>query len=262
MTAATASLAAAPSAQRLLWVGTAAVVALQVAYPLVAGSGRDGLAVATVVTFFTVSVAHAVVTRGVRYAGVLVAATAGGGLVAELVGVHTGRLFGDYAYADSLGPAIGGVPLVIPLAWTMFAHPAVCAASRLARGAPRILVAAWALASWDVFLDPQMVGAGHWTWYDVGAHLPGVGDVPLTNFGGWLAVALVVMAVVAPAAGPARAGDTSALALYLWTFGSSLLANVAFFGRPWVALWGGLAMGVVALPLVAGIVRQGVRGRG
>ncbi len=47
-----------------------------------------------------------------------------------------------------------------------------------------------ALAAWDVFLDPQMVDAGHWTWADPSPGLPGVAHVPLTNFAGWLLVAV------------------------------------------------------------------------
>ena len=50
---------------------------------------------------------------------------------------------------------------------------------------------------------------------------------------------------------PARqADDRVPLALFVWTWASSVLANLAFFGRPGVALAGGLAMAVVAVPLV------------
>jgi putative membrane protein len=37
-------------------------------------------------------------------------------------------------------------------------------------------------------------------------------------------------------------------ALFLWTWGSSVLANAVFFGRPLVALTGGVVMGLVAVP--------------
>ena len=37
---------------------------------------------------------------------------------------------------------------------------------------------------WDLFLDPQMVAAGHWTWLDPDPALPGVPGVPLTNYAG------------------------------------------------------------------------------
>ena len=85
------------------------------------------------------------------------------------------------------------------------AWPAYLVAVRLAagRGRPaRVAVGAVALASWDLFLDPQMVDAGHWRWVDPAPALPGVPTVPLTNYAGWLLVALVLMAVldaVAPA---------------------------------------------------------------
>ena len=42
---------------------------------------------------------------------------AGVGLAAEAVGVRTGFPFGDYSYADTLGPTVLGVPVVVPLAW-------------------------------------------------------------------------------------------------------------------------------------------------
>ena len=44
--------------------------------------------------------------------------------------------------------------------------------------------------------------------------------------------------------------DRVPYALFLWTYASSVLANAVFFGRPGVALVGGVVMGVVALPFV------------
>ncbi len=44
--------------------------------------------------------------------------------------------------------------------------------------------------------------------------------------------------------------------LYLWTYVSSVLANAAFFGRPWVALAGGIAMGAVAIPYGVPVLRS------
>ena len=39
-----------------------------------------------------------------------------------------------------------------------------------------------------------------------------------------------------------------AAALYLWAYGSSVLAHVVFFDRPGSALVGGIGMGALALP--------------
>jgi putative membrane protein len=135
----------------------------------------------------------------------------------------------------------------------MMAYPALIVGNRIARGRsllPRIAASTLALASWDVFLDPQMVGAGHWRWLDGSDHGPALAGVPVSNFGGWLlasAVLMTLLHLLLPA--PRLPSTALPLGLYAWTYASSLLANLAFFGRPAVALAGGLAMGVPMLLL-------------
>jgi uncharacterized membrane protein len=236
---------------RLLAVLPVATVLAQVAYPLVPqGSGRNALTVLTVVLFALASLVHAYATRGARTALVLLVVAGGAGLLAEAAGVATGFPFGTYAYAGTLGPQVLDVPVVIPLAWTMMAWPAYLVGVRLGRTrVGTVAVGAVALASWDLFLDPQMVDAGHWRWADPSPGLPGVPSVPLTNYAGWVVVAVVLMALLAILA-PTRPGpDAVPYALYLWTWASSVLAHAAFFGLPASALWGGLGMGLVAVPL-------------
>ncbi len=230
-------------------VGLAALtVLLQIAYPLVSGPSRDVLTVVTVCCFFAAVVAHAWAARGGTWTAVLVAVTAGAGLLAEAVGTATGVPFGAYDYAGSLGPKLFGVPLVIPLAWTMFAYPSLLVGQRLHRSAAGAAVlGAVSLASWDLFLDPQMVAASHWRFTDVQASLPGAPGIPLSNYLGWLAVALVMMAALQRLP-RVPADDRVPAALFLWTWAGSVLANAAFFGRPGVAVTGGLAMGLVAVP--------------
>jgi putative membrane protein len=231
-----------------------ATVAAEVAYPLVRGDARARLTVLTVVAFFLASVTHATATRGARWAAALVVITAGGGLLAEAVGVATGVPFGHYSYGPSLGRQVFGVPLVIPLAWTMMAYPARVVGRVCAGGAAgRVVVGAVALASWDVFLDPQMTDAGHWRFTaDNGPTLTGI---PLVNYAGWLLVAVLLMSALelllpAEPDRPTPAADAVPLGLYLWTYASSLLANLAFFHRPDVALTGGVVMGVPVALLV------------
>jgi uncharacterized membrane protein len=224
-----------------------AVVLAQVAYPLTpAGSARDGLTVATVLLFALASLTHAALTRGPRAAAGLLLVAGGGGLLAESVGVATGYPFGSYDYAGTLGPAVLHVPLVIPLAWVMMAWPAYLVGLRFRAPVP---VAAAALASWDLFLDPQMVDAGHWRWASPEPALPGVPAVPLTNYLGWALVALVLMAALSRVVPTGPGDDAVPYALYLWTYASSVLAHLAFFGLPASAFWGALGMGLVAIPL-------------
>jgi uncharacterized membrane protein len=219
-----------------------AVVLLQIAYPLVHGTDRDHLTVLTVVVLFAASAGHAVTSRGPAWAARAMTVLLGVGLLAEAVGVATGYPFGSYAYADSLGPQLLGVPLVVPLAWAMLGYPCLVVGQHLAPGLRGAAISAVALAGWDLFLDPQLVAAGHWRWDH--PH-PGLNGIPLTNSLGWLVVALLMMSVLTRV--PA-ADDRVPGALFLWTYGSSVIANLAFFGRPGVALAGGIGMGLVAVP--------------
>jgi uncharacterized membrane protein len=251
-------------AQRLRWAGWAlvgAAVLVQIVYPLVGEGLRTPITITSVLVFAAASVVDAAVRHGARGAAVLVAVAGGGGLVAEAVGVGTGFPFGGYAYTGTLGPELLGVPVVVPLAWVMMAWPALVVGRALGRGPVAVVATgAAALAGWDVFLDPQMVAAGHWTWAHPTPALPLVPGVPLTNYAGWLLVAVVLVAALHRLIGPERSATPSgpAAALYLWTYASSVLAHAAFFGLPGSALVGGLLMGLVAVPFGVVVIR-GVR---
>jgi putative membrane protein len=210
------------------------------------------LVVLTVVLGFAASVGHAAATRGWRVATAMTAVTAGGGLAVEAVGVATGFPFGAYTYTAALGPRLLGVPLVVPLAWTWMAWPAWVAAAHLVRArAARVGVGALGLATWDLFLDPQMVAAGYWRWSTV--------DIPLRNYVAWLVVAAAMMVALDRLAGraarPVRV-DAPVLALYLWTYASSVLAHAVFLDLPRSALVGGIGMGLVAIPLTVSLARR------
>jgi uncharacterized membrane protein len=236
----------------------ALVVALQIAYPLTHGNTRDHLTVVIVVGLAAACVAHAAATRGPGVAAVLLLGTALAGFAVEVLGVHTGFPFGGYHYDSSLGLRLFGVPPVIALAWTMLAWPAALAARRLVTGfAARVAVGAWALASADVFLDPQMVDAGRWRWADPSPHLPGVPAVPLTNFAGWVVVAIVFSLALQLLlrSSPQDADDTVPELLYLWLYIGWVVALGVFLDLRAAAGWGALAMGTIALPLAARLWR-------
>jgi len=239
--------ATSPHIGRLFPAGLAvATVLAQVAYPLVTGASRDRLTVVTVLLFAGASVTHAVVWRGTSWALRFVGITAGGGLLAEAVGVRTGVPFGAYAYTGTLGWQLLGVPAVIPLAWTMMAYPALLVGRQItAQPVWGPVVAGAALASWDLFLDPQMVEAGHWVWAPTPT--PVVLGVPVTNFVGWLGVSIAMMALLIGRLPIHEADDRVPYALYLWTYCSSVLAHAVYLDLPGSALLGGVGMGAVVL---------------
>lgn len=231
-----------------------AVVALQIVYPLVAqGPARDRLTVLIVVCFAAASLAHALVWRGATFTLALFATTALGGLAIEAIGVSTGVPFGQYRYLDSLGAQLFGVPVVVALAWTMMAYPAYVVSEVIGGGTGRAtLVGGWALASWDLFLDPQMVQAGHWEWNTTG---PALAGIPVTNYVAWFVVASIMMLILRTLA-PSEASvadDRLPLALYCWTYASSVMAHALFFDLRASAVAGGIGMGVVVLALVRGL---------
>jgi uncharacterized membrane protein len=231
----------------LPWLFAVATIGTQIAYPLVDGEWLRRVTLASVVSFFLASVAHAFAHRGPRWALTFVVVTSGLAFVAETVGVRTGVPFGTYTYSSSLGPRLLGVPVVVPLAWTMMAYPVFLAARRLTRRWTAV-IGAIGLAGWDVFLDPQMVADGRWHWSDPTPSLPGVDTVPLTNLAGWLGVALVMMLALCATAPRDCGNETVPAVLLLWTFVGSVVGNVFWFGSHSVALAGGIAMGVVVLP--------------
>ena len=56
-----------------------------------------------------------------------------------------------------------------------------------------VLVGAWTITAWDLFLDPQMVGEGYWQWQPASLVFRGI---PLVNYAGWFATALINSALV------------------------------------------------------------------
>jgi hypothetical protein len=156
----------------LPWLLAVRRIGCEIAYPLVPEGRRAGLTVATVVVFGAASLSHALVHRGVAWAAGYPGHRGRRRARGEAIGVATGWPFGSYDYTGSLGREVIGVPLVIPLAWAMFAYPALLVGRRLGRGWTAWPLGALALASWDLFLDPQMVGEGHWRFADPTPALP------------------------------------------------------------------------------------------
>jgi uncharacterized membrane protein len=225
----------------------AALAAAQVAYGRLPGRRGAGPTRGLLVLMLAASAAEALEARGGRRGGAPVAAAGAIGYAVELAGVATGRPFGRYAYSSRLGPGVGGVPLLVAVAWAAMARPAWVAAGWLAQDrAARVATAAGALTAWDVFVDPRMVRDGYWRW-------PGGGryeGVPASNFLGWWLTGGAVFGVwsLLDDAAPEPGRDDGALALYMWTWAGETFANAVLWRRPRVAAAGAAAMGAIAGP--------------
>ena len=228
-------------------------ILLQMSYPLTDGELLRWITIATVLVGATSMVLHAYLSYGFKYASRYLIIVALFGYFIELLGVHTGWPFGIYEYSSTLGISIAEVPLVVPFAWVMMVHPTLVAARRVTPKWTFIYGGAL-LAGWDLFLDPQMVAAGRWTWEVTGSHIPFVPDVPLSNFFGWLLAGCAITALlnlVLPFERRKESASLRAVTLLLaWVLFSGFVGNLFFFDRPGLAFLGAAFFGAFATPFI------------
>ena len=107
------------------------------------------------------------------------------GFGAELIGVQTGLIFGDYHYGPVLGPKISGTPLMIGVNWILVSYSAGIAANYLAKNLPwwlKGILAAVLLVILDLLIEPVAIAYDFWSWEQ--------GHPPVQNYIGWFLVAL------------------------------------------------------------------------
>lgn len=111
----------------------------------------------------------------------------GVGFLSEVLGVHTGLLFGEYSYGTVLGWKVAEVPLTIGTNWLMLTYLCGSVVDRLPLGTLiKVLLAAGLMTLLDVFIEPVAVQLGFWMWHTA--------TIPLSNYLGWYGVSAVVFA--------------------------------------------------------------------
>ena len=127
------------------------------------------------------------------------------GFGAEVLGVHTGLLFGSYQYGSALGPKWMGVPLLIGMNWFIVVYASGMLAKQfrqwVARAIPMpgkaaftrwfgfslILDGALLATIFDWVMEPAAVRLGFWQWEG--------GHIPVYNYISWFAVSVVLLFV-------------------------------------------------------------------
>jgi len=140
---------------------------------------------------------HCVACEGLKRTGFFFVLTAVTSYLLEEIGVRSGAIYGLYHYGNLLGPKLGHVPILIPLAWFMMIYTSWVVARALLHGldrtsivglATQALVAALVMTAWDTVMDPGMASAGNWVWEKGGAYF----GVPLQNYFGWILTTFLV----------------------------------------------------------------------
>ena len=220
------------------------LIALQISYPLVKSEALRWVTIATVIigALFVYIDAH--VNFGPRFANLLAFTTFLYAFLVEALGQKTQWPFGEYKYSPTLGLQMLQVPLIVPFAWLLMSYPVLIVARRTTNSWV-FLVGGFGLAAWDLFLDPQMVAAGRWSWVLKGAHVPFEKSIPLSNLFGWLLSGMLLMGLLNLLLPKERKKKTERTkhveVLLIWTLFAVVIVNIFFFHQPGVALIGGLA---------------------
>ena len=111
------------------------------------------------------------------------------GFSAEVIGVKTGILFGDYSYGSNLGYKFSGVPIVIGLLWGVLAvGSASCVAQFpiLKKQAP--FLAALLMLGIDYIMEPVAIACDFWSWEGA--------TIPLWNYICWFGIAFILQVIL------------------------------------------------------------------
>jgi uncharacterized membrane protein len=174
-----------------------------------------------VLLYFFHSYANLRLTTATKF--FLIAATIS--FIWEFIGVTTGIPFGQYSYTTSLSPALGPVPLFIPLLW--------CALGYFCMEASDYYIMASALmVSLDLSFDPVFSSSLHlWTWQSQGQYF----GVPLSNFFGWFLASLTFFAIFFLATKRRSRSSNYAIVFY-YLFGLDNVIGDLTSGAEWLAL--------------------------
>jgi len=116
----------------------------------------------------------------------------------ELVGVHTGLPYGEFAYERELGPMLlGEVPLALPVFFLPilvngYLLGMLVLGDRAGRLSVRFPTVVALVVLLDLVLDPGAVAIGFWAWPDPGPYY----GVPAINYLGWILSASVAVALL------------------------------------------------------------------
>lgn len=172
---------------------------------------------------YIVCVWHCTVVKGGRQAIEFFALAAVATFIAEYVGSNYGWIFGEYDYTGSLGPRLGGVPLLIVVVWGVVLYSSFMLVTWISGTSGRERARTWphrigwsatvasatglVAAAWDLMADPMAVSGvwvslldlEPWWWWQGGTYLPqlqvwqGAGGIPVSNFVGWFGVAFAIV---------------------------------------------------------------------
>ncbi len=111
------------------------------------------------------------------------------GYLVEVLGVHTGKVFGSYTYGRALGYKMFDTPLLIGLNWLMLTYCVFAITEDLRLFSPlKVLLAATLMVVYDIVMEPVAIRLDMWSW--------GGGPIPTQNYQAWFIISLVFLSAM------------------------------------------------------------------
>ena len=100
------------------------------------------------------------------------------GFAIELMGVNTGKIFGEYHYGEALGFKINAVPLIIGINWLLLTYCTGIISNKYSADIfVRSLIGALLMVLLDLLLEPVAMKHDFWHWQD--------DIIPIKNYVAW-----------------------------------------------------------------------------
>ncbi len=110
-------------------------------------------------------------------------------LVAEIIGVNTSYIFGNYHYGSSLGLKIWGTPLMIGINWVFLVYTTSSVLDdHFSATWPTILLAPAIMVGYDLVLERAASHMDMWYWEQ--------GSAPLKNYISWYLLGVLMTSVI------------------------------------------------------------------
>ncbi len=106
------------------------------------------------------------------------------GFGSEIIGIHTGYLYGNYVYGTTLGPKLWDVPLIIGVNWFILSYLTGSLFRKIRNDYYAALLGAIAMTALDYIIEPVAVALDFWAWK--------YGTIPPTNYLGWVGVSFLI----------------------------------------------------------------------
>jgi len=106
------------------------------------------------------------------------------GFFIEVIGIHTGLIFGSYEYGATLGFKVFEVPLIIGLNWFLLTYVTHHFVHKINSHLLAATIASLLMTATDVLIEPVAVKLSYWAWEG--------NEIPIHNYIGWFCISLLL----------------------------------------------------------------------